>query len=439
MTLRFKQLPHDENRNGWLGVLPARIPAPRLQQDTEADWVVVGAGFAGLAFARRLATLQPSARILLLDAGVVGDNASGRNSGFVIDLPHNIGTSTAELQSAGHYRRLLRAGLQTLEDQVRQHGIACDWQQQGKYHATVHPGHSALLDQYANELSLLDEPFSLLEQEELAGRLGTGFYHRALYTPNAVLLNPAALTQGLAAHLPDNVQLHELTPVQSISTGRRIEVQTPFGRIRAGKLMLATNGAAAQLKGFGALLTSFATFASLSAPLSAAQRERLGHLSPWGLTPANAIAGATLRYTPDHRFLVREHVRFSPSLQTDAADTARRLAPHRALFLRRYPQLADLGWEHTWSGLITVTRHGAPRWGQVAPNLYVSLGCNGAGASKQTIAGSLLADLATGNEHPLLANMLALGQPGWLPPRPILDIGAQGYLLKERWAGRHDR
>lgn len=439
MALSFKRLPKDNNRNGWLINLPTYTPRPKIQGDQVADWVVVGAGYAGLSFARRLAMLKPELNIILLEAGIVGDNASGRNSGFVIDLPHNIGSSTAELQKAVYYRRLLKAGIRLLEQQVSSQRIACDWRQQGKYHATANLHQLHMLEEYADELQLINEPCKLIEREELAALLGTDFYQRALYTPNTILLNPAALTQGLAAALPENVALHELTPALEIIPGKWVEIITPSGRIRANKLMLATNGAAAQLKGFRTQLTSFATFASLSAPLTDTQREHLGDIPSWGLTPTNAVAGATLRYTPDHRFLVRQHVKFSPSMYTGGSLSERIGKLHQLLFMRRYPKLFGMRWENTWSGLITVTRHGSPSWGRMSDNIYASLGCNGAGISKQTIAGSLLADMAAGEENPLIGDMLALGRPGWLPPRPILDIGAQGYLLKERWLGRKDK
>lgn len=52
------------------------------------DCVIVGAGFTGLACARRLATFRPDWKIAILDALCVGQGASGRNSGFVMDLGH---------------------------------------------------------------------------------------------------------------------------------------------------------------------------------------------------------------------------------------------------------------------------------------------------------------------------------------------------------------
>lgn len=103
--MRIKNLPLDDNINGWSAILPERIKSNIYRGIKNSDWLVIGAGFSGLSFARKIAENHPEQRVILLDSGKVGDNASGRNSGFVIDLPHNIGTSTAELAKAANYRK----------------------------------------------------------------------------------------------------------------------------------------------------------------------------------------------------------------------------------------------------------------------------------------------------------------------------------------------
>ena len=61
-------LPSDDSTNGWSRILPQRTPKPSLAGEVRADWVVVGAGFAGLAAARRLAENRPNDRIALIEA-----------------------------------------------------------------------------------------------------------------------------------------------------------------------------------------------------------------------------------------------------------------------------------------------------------------------------------------------------------------------------------
>lgn len=437
-SIRVTALPLDSNINGWSAILPARPANGLLRGRLKADWLVIGAGFAGLAFARRIAENRPADRVVVIDAGIVGDNASGRNSGFVIDLPHSVGSSVAELKTAENYKRLLRSGTAHLKEIVTQYGIECDWRQQGKYHCAVRPGPACTLEEYASELDALKEPYELLDKAALATKLGTDYYHRGIYSPSCVLLNPAALVRGLADSLPPNVSLYEQTPALDIQWSGPIGARTPHGEIRSANLMIATNGCAAQMPAFSRQLVGLSTYATLTRPLTLEQRQRIGNPQDWGLTPVTAVAGATLRYTHDHRFLIRQHVKYVPSFTNPATETARVAPRHRQIFLARFPELHDVEIEHTWSGLISFTRNGAPSWGKIDAHVYAAVGCNGAGISKQTVAGRTLADLATGVENSLVADMFALGKPNYLPPRPFLDLGVTGYLLKERWVGRQE-
>ena len=134
-TIRI--FPREDASNGWSRILPARPPAAPLEGDVRADWLVVGAGFAGLAAARRLAENRPDDRIVLLEAHEVGEGASGRNSGFAIDLPHNVGGEFQELSNAQGYIRLSRAAIDYLDGCVARHGIDCAYTRRGKYHAAV--------------------------------------------------------------------------------------------------------------------------------------------------------------------------------------------------------------------------------------------------------------------------------------------------------------
>lgn len=436
--LKVVDLPLDHSVNGWSAILPARQPNSPLRGKHTTDWLVIGAGYAGLAFARQVAENRPSDRVIVIDAGIAGDNASGRNSGFVIDLPHSVGSTVAELKTARHYKRLLQSGTAHLKDAVSRYGIECDWRQQGKYHCAVRPGLTSVMEDYARELDVLKEPYELLDRTALTKKLGTAYYHLGIFSPSCVLLNPAALSRGLADHLPANVSLFEQTPALDIDFGVQLGARTPYGEIRASHLMIATNGCAAQLPAFSRQLVGLSTYATLTRPLSLEQRERINNPRDWGLTPVTAVAGATLRYTHDHRFLIRQHVKHVPHATNLAIETSRRVPQHRKIFLDRFPELQDVDIEHTWSGLISFTRNGAPVWGKIGSHVYAAVGCNGAGISKQTISGRALADLACGVDNSLVTDMFALGKPTYVPPRPLLDLGVNGYLLKERWVGRRE-
>jgi glycine/D-amino acid oxidase-like deaminating enzyme len=431
--------PNDDHTNGWSAILPPRTATPMLNGVIDADWLVIGAGYAGLATARRLAENRPNDSIVILEAGAAGDNASGRNSGFAIDVPHNVGSSTAELEKAVNYKRLMKAGIAHLKDVVDSHAIDCSWSERGKYHCAASADLvDSLLRQHVEELERLNEPYVWYERDQLRERLGTSFFHSGIYTPGCILLNPAALTRGLADTLPNNVVLYENSPVTWLDIGNTVCAQTASGEVRARQLILANNGSVGQLPGFERQLFTVASYASLTRPLNDEQHLRLGNIEEWGVTPANAISGATMRFTRDHRLLIRQQFDYTPSMSVSEKSRNHVRQQHREVFLSRFPELRDVEMEHFWMGFFSITRNGAPRWGRVRANTYAAVGCNGVGIAKQTISGVTLADLACGIDNPLIDDMYALGEPTRLPPRPFLDLGVKAYLAKECWRGRKE-
>jgi len=437
--VKLHLLPQEDQTNGWSLILPERLPRPSLQSAIKVQWLVLGAGYAGLAAARRLAQLNPSADIALIDAGTIGNNASGRNSGFAIDVPHNVGSSLEELAKAQQYQRLLTAGIERLQTLVVQHRIECQWNRAGKYHCAVSAAAEKTLRAHVRELHALHEPFTWYEREALASRLGTHHYRSGIYTPGCILLNPAALCRGLADALPDSVTLYENSPVLELNVGsNKVVARTASGTITANALVLANNGFAQQLGIFKPQTFPMSTYASLSAPLTDEQRERYGVANSWGMTPANAIVGATMRYTDDHRILIRHGFVYSKSFRISPAQRQAAQQVHRQIFNTRFAQISDVALEHFWVGTISMTRNGAPWWGKVAPNVFAVVGCNGVGIVKQTILGELLMDFALGQDNALIADVQALGRPNALPPRPFMDLGLKAYISKENYTGRHE-
>ena len=434
---KIRVLPADDATNGWSRILPPRETKPALSGDRRADWLVVGAGYAGLAAARRLAENRPDDKIALIEAQEVGENASGRNSGFAIDLPHNVGSTLEELEGSRRFMTLSRAAIDYLEAGMKAGGFDCDWAQRGKYHCAVSPrGTETVLEPLVKELEALGEPYRWLDRDALAAEIGTAYHHAGVYTPGCVLMNPAALTRGLADSLPDNVTLYENSPVIETDYRNGIRLTTPKGSLFAPQMILAANGFASQFGFFRGRLLIFAAHASLSRPLTAEERRALGGDDNWGVTPANAFAGVTMRFTQDHRLLIRQRITYGPSFRRSDADRRAVRRRHEEVLCRRFPMLPDLTLEHTWTGFLCLSQNAAPGFGQVAPNVYAAVCQNAVGVTKGTIGGLLAADLACGEDNPLIADMESLGAPNSLPPRPFLDIGVHAKMAWEIWRAR---
>lgn len=437
--MKINRLPKDDKTNGWSAILPDRTAKPALEGDVKADWVVLGAGYAGLAAARRLAENCPDEKIVIIEAGEAGENASGRNSGFAIDLPHNVGSSLDELEGSHRFMRLARMAIDHLEDVVKAHDIDCDWSRAGKYHTAVSErGTKDVLEPFRNELEALGEPYEWIEQDDLKKRLGSPHFTAAVYTPHCVLMNPAGLTRGLADTLPENVTLFENSPVIEAEFQNGVSLKTPKGSVRGPKIIMAANGFSEQFGFHQQKFLHLIAHASLTRPLTDAEQAIYGVSEPWGMTPANAFAGITMRYTTDNRILIRHGLSYRPNqrIKTNEHEYVKRT--HKRLFDERFPGLEAVEMEHTWSGFVCLSRNGAPAFGRIGSNIWSAVCQNAVGVTKGTFGGILAADLATGRDNSLIADMQSLGEPDPLPPRPFLDLGVRARFQWELFTNRHE-
>ena len=333
--------------------------------------------------------------------------------------------------------RLARAGIAHLKEQIEAHGIGCDWREKGRYHAAVtNRGTTEYLEPFAEALARLGEPFEWIEAPVLREKLGTDHFTRAVYTPGGALMNPVALVRGLADSLPANVDLYERTPALSVEYANGTRVVTPEGTIRAPQCILAVNGFAPGFGAFERRVLPMLAYASLSRPLTDAERAAWGVAQDWGMTPANSFVGATMRYTSDRRLLIREKVGYRPGIRVTTSERLRAAERHKRLFDSRFPMLRDVELAHTWSGFVALTRNSAPGFGRIRGGVHAACCHNGVGVAKGTIAGILAADLACGRDNPLLADMEALGTPSPLPPAPVLGLGVRVRLAWELWRWR---
>ncbi|MDH4653848.1 FAD-dependent oxidoreductase [Pseudomonas sp. BN606] len=433
-------LPHDDRTCGWYAALPEPLPCKRLSGVQKADHVVIGAGFAGLAAARRLAEHLPDSRILLVDAQRIGYGASGRNSGFVIDLPHKFALEHPEPR---HKQRLLglnRAAIDQLQTLIDRHGIDCQWSHAGKYQGAVGERGLAYLDHFEKLMADLGEPYRLVERDELAGVLGSHYYSRAIFTPGCYLMQPAALVRGLGASLPENVEVLEESPIQRLekeADGHWV-LHGKDGSIRSPSVLLGTSIFTQEFGYLRNRLLPVMTFASWTRPLTDEEVRAIGIQADWGLTPADH-AGTTVRMTQDRRLIIRNTYKHVPRYGNSVGEGTRAKIrdDHRKAFLARYPQLAGVPFTHTWGGAYAISRNFTNFFGQLDDGVFATACDNGVGAAWGTISGTLLADRVLGAESSLLSDIQAVtGMPSLNPPEPFLGLGVRTRI---RWAAWNSR
>ncbi|RDU95776.1 NAD(P)/FAD-dependent oxidoreductase [Trinickia dinghuensis] len=436
---KVEKLPQVDGELGWLETAPesnVRLGA-RVKGDQEFDIAIIGAGFTGLSVALRFAEINPSARIAVVDALRVGEGSSGRNAGFLIDLPHNVDFSKTGVEHARSEHRLNMFGIERLRGFKDRYSIPF-WNDAGKFMAAHEQSNLKGLDNFASMLQQAGFEYELVSGSDLNRRLGTDYYRSAVYTRGNVLVNPAALVRGLVKALPASVSLFESSPVQAIEYGPPHKLQFLGGSISAPIVVQATNSYSEQFGKLTHRIAPIFTYASLTQPLSDDQiRRYFGGVKPWGLTSAHQ-AGTTVRFTDDRRIFIRNTYDILSDLKATREKLELAWHQHRLSFEARFPFVKEMTFEYTWGGVFALTLNHEPIFKNAGEGVYVLGGCNGVGVVKGTYLGYYMADYISGIDSENLRFVQQHSNPSWIPPEPLLSIGGKHRLTRELGTAKGD-
>ncbi len=441
----IRRLPVDTGVSGWLATSSRKMPVTTLDGHAHADWLVIGAGFAGLSAARRLRQLRPSDKIAVVDAREVGQGPAGRNSGFMIDVPHNLLSgeySPADDASTALEIEQNRIAISFAADVAAEYGMPIGtFDPAGKINAAATERGMGLNRNFARSLARIGEEHSLIDAAGMRDITGATYYLGGLYTPGAVMIQPADYIRGLASGLHSRIGLFENSPIVELSRkGKSWRARSHRGSVTAPKVILGVNGHVQDFGHFCGRLMHVFTYASMTAPFSPeefggspAGRER------WGLLPADPM-GATVRKITTggrSRIVIRTRFTYDPSLKVSERRVARIAAEQRRSFDARFPGLVKLPFEFSWAGRLCLSWNHVPAFGEIEENLYSACCENGLGTVKSTLAGMMAADLATGTRSQQLEKYLNQPAPSRLPPEPLTWLGANAVIRwQELRAGR---
>ncbi|MDO5704887.1 MAG: FAD-binding oxidoreductase [Paracoccus sp. (in: a-proteobacteria)] len=439
MTHIARRTPVFRGPAAWSAILPGQ-PAPiPLNGDTEADFALIGGGFAGLSAARRLMQLNPGARIVVAEAGRLAEGASGRNSGFMIDLPHEL--TSDDYAGAGDDRAIIalnRHAIGFAGQVVQDYDIDPNFlDPAGKVNGAASPAADALNRSYAAHLASMGETSEMLDAQSMTELTGSRHYLSGLYTPGTVMLQPAGYIRGFGDGLRrDGVVIAENTPVTALTrTGGAWHLTTAHGTIRARTAILTNNG---HLESFGfarGRLMQVFLYASMTAELDAGALARLGGQPRWGVTPSDPM-GTTMRRIDTgqggNRIVTRTCATLEPGMVPSESTLRRAAATHRAKFAQRFPALADVRQEYSWAGHLCLTRNAVAVMRQLDDGLFAGCVQNGLGTARGTLTGIGAAELASGVVSDITRHFTAEPEPTRLPPQPFARLGANAYM---RWRG----
>lgn len=432
---RIASFPQELTNSGWFSMLGPVSPFPGLNRRVEADWVVVGGGWFGVHAARRLAELRPDDSVILLDAGLIGNNAAGRCAGYAIDLAHNPRNPNFALDEQGNIeeRDINLEGVAYLRDGVERHGIRCDWSPEGKTHSAVTPRGEACLRTFAQALDRIGEKYAWYSAGQMKEMVGSSYYTIGLHTPGTVLFQPAAMLRGIIANLGPNATVYEETPVVEVIYGApRHVLRTPQGEVHARRVILANNGFIPEFGFHPHSAIPVYTYGSMTRPLTESESRRIGGRATYGLIPADSF-GTTVRRTADNRLFIRNIYDYCGGFRTTEAQIARARKSHQLSFDRRFPEISSMGFEYSWGGALSLAQNGGMIFGDLADRVYGAGFCNGTGVSRGAIFGKAIAEHACGQSSRAIRILLNRNRPGRAYPRPITALGVTASTRYRLW------
>ncbi|MGB0506862.1 MAG: NAD(P)/FAD-dependent oxidoreductase [Pikeienuella sp.] len=433
--MKPNRLPVDPGPAGWNAILPPAPDATPLKGEAKADWLIIGAGPTGLAAARQLNLLQPDAGIAVLDAVRIAEGPAGRNSGFMIDLPHDLasdnygGAIAADRKQTQANRAAIAFNLKAAKDYAMPEEAI---RHSGKVNAAATDKGLSHNADYASHLANMGEDHRLLNAAEMKAITGGDYYKGGLFTPGTALLQPAQFYRGMAAGLGrSGVAVHECSPVINLTrTDGGWLAETPNGSVRSTGVIMAVNGHAESFGLFQRRLMHVFTYASLTRALTAEEVARLGGEPNWGFTPADPL-GTTVRRISGvggDRIVIRNRFTYDPTMEVGPARLCSVGRSHRRAFEARFPMLSGVEMEYCWGGRLCLSRNNVPAFGEVEPGLIVASCQNGLGTAKGALSGMMAATLATRQDSDLLHDHMAQAAPVRLPPEPFSWLGANAVM-----------
>jgi glycine/D-amino acid oxidase-like deaminating enzyme len=430
----------------WLDSPDAPEPLAALEGEQRCDLAIVGGGFTGLWTA--LLAAEAGDDVVLLDGERCGWGASGRNGGFLeASLTHGLANGLSRWP--GEIERLLDLGRENfaaIHRTLEQRGIDAGWEENGLIEVATRPHEVPWVEEAAETARAYGEDVVLLDREAMRAEVDSPTYLAGIWQRGtSATVDPARLAWGLRrAALEDGVRVHEQSRVRRLARdGSGVMLETAAGRLRADRLVLATNAYRPLVRSIRHYVLPVYDYVLVTEPLPP---ERLAALG-WKRRQGLADSGNRFHYyrlTPDDRVLWGGYeaiYHFGNSMDP-------RLEEHPATFelLSRnfaatFPQLEGVRFSHRWAGAIDTCSRFCVTFGRaLGGRVAYAVGYTGLGVGASRFGARVALDLAHGRDTKLTRLELVRSRPIPFPPEPLryaaVEVTRRALARADERAGR---
>jgi glycine/D-amino acid oxidase-like deaminating enzyme len=411
---------------------------PPLKGNHKADIVIIGGGFTGLSSAYHLSRAFPNKKIVLLEGACCGYGASGRNGGFCdagfSGLLHHVDAVGPELGRKAFDASLF--GISHIKRLVAEHGIQCDFEENGMLEAAVNETQAAQLERHRATYKSMGLDATLVQGTELAAEITSPRYVAGLKFPYGGILNPAKLARGIKPVIERaGVEVRERTVVLRVTPGKIHRVETEMGEISAPLLVLGLNGYAPKLGFFRDRVLPLCSYVIATEPLTAAQWASIGWRHRQGIADMRVLFDYQ-RPTADGRIVIGGSD--APYFTNDALSAGNYKPAIESVthsLFTTFPQLEGVRIAHAWGGTMGFTMDFTPSVGVMGDdkNIFYGVAYNGEGVAFSQTAGRIISELMTGEESELSKLFVVNHQMPYLGPsnlRIVFERLYNWYLVR---------
>ncbi|WP_104018392.1 NAD(P)/FAD-dependent oxidoreductase [Roseovarius nitratireducens] len=364
-----------------------RFPETASALPARADLVIVGAGFTGLSAA--LEAAKSGMSVAVLEKGAIGDGASSRNGGQISDGMKWSRTQLVKRLGAEVVDRLYDDAANALvfaERLASELGVPESHQKNGRFCGAHSQKQFDYLRRQADETARAGRTnLTIIEKDRVHEEVGSDRYFGGLVETDFASLHPAKLLSALVrACLNAGVRIVAQCPAEAIAReGQGFQTQTRQGVVASKHVLVATNGYTDKVFPWARrriipIASHMLATQELPEPLQIA-------LIP---NRRNVVDTRKVvvyyRYSPDGKRLL-----FGGRAALFRADPARCASRLRSMMLDIYPQLADIGFTHFWSGFVGFTFDRMPHLG-CHDGIHFCMGYSGSGVANSLYYGHLI-------------------------------------------------
>lgn len=373
----------------WFATAVEAPTTTALSESMAADILIIGAGYAGLSTALRLAEL--GYKPIVLEARQVGFGGSGRNGGQLV--PGLKWDPDALMERFGPVdgEKIVNFAGGTAAEVFRiidEYKLAVPNVRNG----WIQPAHNEkgleLSESRARQWAKHGADARVLSKADVRRLLGTDKYVGGWLDRRGGALQPLSYVRELGRVAQQaGAEIYTDTPVEEISReGNGWQVKTRGGPVVSAKSVIVCANAYSDglWKGLKESIVDANTYQVATEPLPQEVQDSIfpeGHV-------ASDTRNLLFYFRKDHtgRFIMGGRGPFREPKSKDDWAHLRRAA------VKIFPQLRAAKWEFYWCGRVAVTQDYYPHLHEPAPGLFIDIGCQGRGIGLQTKMGRAIAD-----------------------------------------------